>query len=366
MFSIPPVEALLEEVGITAEPEVLRLAVRHYSSILSLAVKTDSADVAREAYALAEALPCAATEANLRAKGIWLKDVLHSGSTLLKCFKGTAVLVLKPINQTEYRRAQRLQAALLTLDEAARRDFAASGITPFELHDDVSSRGKLFMTMPLYAANLAEMPPCSLPVAVQLWEQMKRALGALHSLPNGHGADSAFLHSSDEPAAAAAAPSVASSLAKRSTASRRGFVHGDVTPANICVTFGGDFVLVDLGSVVPVGAATQSTGAYLPWDVELEQPASPQLDWLMLAMTLAKTCCGDGSASPRGGRPSKKQLSAHLRAHLPPAVWAELSALAYLDGFGGSAVDSDAACAAGGAGLGVITPASDTGLSHVR
>lgn len=47
-------------------------------------------------------------------------------------------------------------------------------------------------------------------------------------------------------------------------------MHSDVTPANICVSFVVDFVLVDLGSVVPVGAITQSNEAYLPWDVPVQ------------------------------------------------------------------------------------------------
>ena len=64
----------------------------------------------------------------------------------------------------------------------------------------------------------------------------------------------------------------------------------DVKPSNICNNENGDFILIDLGSIIPMKMLTQSTKAYFPTDLlDTDIPKGyPVVDWWMFAMTLSE------------------------------------------------------------------------------
>ena len=74
------------------------------------------------------------------------------------------------------------------------------------------------------------------------------------------------------------------------------FAHNDVKPANILINTRGEFILTDLGSLVPFGLRSASTQAYIPrelWDRRNGRgPVSSSItDFWMLAMTIFEKVC---------------------------------------------------------------------------
>ena len=73
----------------------------------------------------------------------------------------------------------------------------------------------------------------------------------------------------------------------------------DIKPSNILIATNGDFILTDLGSLVPFNNRSASTKAYVPREL-WTSPSGPMpiadasVDWWMLAMTIfEKVCDGD-------------------------------------------------------------------------
>jgi serine/threonine protein kinase len=68
------------------------------------------------------------------------------------------------------------------------------------------------------------------------------------------------------------------------------FCHMDIKPSNIAIDNEGNFVLIDLGSVAPIGEPTESTDLYLPSEdigtYDGRFIATEKRDWLMFAMTI--------------------------------------------------------------------------------
>jgi serine/threonine protein kinase len=70
----------------------------------------------------------------------------------------------------------------------------------------------------------------------------------------------------------------------------------DIKPSNICIRENGNFVLIDLGSVVMKGSFSESTVVYVPRDFQPRERLNPNNrykagglnDWLMLGMTIAE------------------------------------------------------------------------------
>jgi serine/threonine protein kinase len=112
----------------------------------------------------------------------------------------------------------------------------------------------------------------------------------------------------------------------------KGFAHMDIKPANICMREGGDFILIDLGSVQRFGIKTHSTPSYVPkdlWaDCRVPVIASSAIDWWMLAVCIAEKAC---EPSLRVGG-SKLYTCAEIETHLcggsnlPEEVVSELRA----------------------------------------
>lgn len=283
--SITSVESLLVRSGIR-QPEgaVIRRAALRYGHLLTFAQNNDRADLAKEAYEMAASLPSLTTELHLlSASGIKLNGPLHEGSALSICFQGVRVLVLKPLDRTEHQRVSLFSQSLpdgLTI----------AGITPFSLHVSREGSNKHYITMPRYMTSVEPLIFFEMPEVIKkFWCQMRDAVKGLHAL---------------------------------------GFAHMDIKPANICITAGGDFMLVDLGSIVRFGERSASTPAYLPRHFG-QMLACPSVDWWMLAMSLAeKGCSNSGMSIGSGARSaSKEDLCAHLERHLPSVVWDELRAV---------------------------------------
>lgn len=90
-------------------------------------------------------------------------------------------------------------------------------------------------------------------------------------------------------------------------------------------------MLVGLGSITTFGGRTQSTPCYLPREFLGEDSnsvfAQPSTDWWMLACTLAEKGCEPALEIGGAEVHTKTEVCAHLAAHLPATVWAELHGL---------------------------------------
>ena len=105
------------------------------------------------------------------------------------------------------------------------------------------------MIMPLYVSSLEPCPQIGVETGQKLYSQIACALHTIHSCE---------------------------------------FQHMDVKPANICMRDNGDFVLIDLGSVISIESYSLSTTVYLPRDyqpgrrVPYRYQATEIHDWVML------------------------------------------------------------------------------------
>lgn len=107
---------------------------------------------------------------------------------------------------------------------------------------------------------------------------------------------------------------------------RLGFAHADVKPDNIGLQELERFVLIDLGSVTPLGQKVHSTLAYVPYVVPVRNNAvesCASLDWCMLGMTLGEKACPQQHCLDVASvsRFSRAALFTHLQKHLPQPVW---------------------------------------------
>jgi Protein kinase domain len=242
--------------------------------------------LAREIYLDAQRLPAVTTAEHFCAAGLQLDGPLFEGSTLVYCFSGLTVLVVKSLDEREAARAAALQQSL----PAELRGFdtsplIAGHVMRFELREE---RGKHFMLMRHLAVTLEQMPWLAEQHSLVLWTHLRDGLHFLHSL---------------------------------------GFAHCDVKPANVGLSACGTFQLIDLGSVSRFGEACSTTAAYVPRDLfaRSQARASEPLDWWMAAMCLAEKCCSTreqcmpvGTASKSA---SKDELLRHVGSHLPPSLW---------------------------------------------
>ena len=258
--------------------EVVRRAYTRYGGAIAGALAgSGRAEAAVDVYAMAACLPSTTTDADFRLRGLHVNGLLFEGGTLVRCFRGRKEFILKPLDAREKGRALALHDALTTASAPI------AGLTAFELHP----RGdKFFMLMPRYGASLEHLAALDAEDALVLWRSVSGALRALHAL---------------------------------------GFAHMDVKPANICAA-GEGFVLVDLGSVACFEDATSTTAPYVAADFPgAMRRSSARADWWQLAMTLAVKACGERCLDVGVcAAPTMAALAAHLREHLPAALWQEL------------------------------------------
>ena len=274
-------EALLRSGGIVPDHNILMRAMHRYGDLVNSARAERSMEAAISAYNMASALPSTATAAAFRVDGLVVNGDLWQNSEFTICYRGTLQFVLKPLTSRETKRAEAFMAQI---------DGPISHVTTFELVESI--HGKTFMLMPRFLDTLERCPILYGDGVIKLWRQMSAALEAVHAI---------------------------------------GFAHMDVKPANICMNEAGDFVIVDLGSIARFEQRTSCTACYIPTDLlpasveSFNIPASPLVDWWMLAMTLAEKGCGDSPFHIGGAKGWRMaEVRARLAEYLPVEVWSEL------------------------------------------
>ena len=265
------------------EPNVVRRIFARFAVRLGQVLLANDPQLAADLYADARDLPSVATRADFELSGYLLDGHLYEGSNLTIAFKGLSMFVVKVLDGAEHTRAVELQDAMQPPGMQSCRHLVS-----FQL---MGAHGRRFMVMPHMATTLAHMPRLDEEGASVLVQHVSEAIRYLHGL---------------------------------------GFSHADIKPDNVGLQVPETFVLIDLGSVSRFNARTSVTPAYVPRDfgdsagLARRYTSEPALDWWMLGMTLAeKACvperCMDISATGRSA--SRSELAAHLRRHLPAAVW---------------------------------------------
>jgi serine/threonine protein kinase len=214
----------------------LRKVGLRYSSQATFAVEQQDAILAVDVYDKTSKHPDTTTVSALLFDGYTMNGCLFDGSELVICYKDLKVYVLKGLSVDEWKNAEAFEVAF---PEKSRPN-----IVDFTLY---TRDEKHYMIMPKLETTLEPMTSINEKEAMQLWCDISNALD--------------FIHSGE-------------------------FAYMDVKPANICVNQG-NFVLIDLGSIVKFGKRSSSTPAYIPSDFT-ETKGSAHCDWWMLAMTLSE------------------------------------------------------------------------------
>ncbi len=248
-----------------------------------LALQTGDRQLALDVFCVAQTMPSVTTEASISADGFRVNGSLFPESSLFVCYKQLTPFVVKPLCVFE---AKRLKALLAAVGSSGSRDDDYDlhrNIVPFSLKWEDAAKAKCFMVMPKLHVSLDVVPPLCEQHAARLLADVRAALEYLHD---------------------------------------HGFAHADVKPANICLRDSGEFVLIDLGSVVPFGGVPKTTPAYVPHDVAYQR-CTPELDLWMLGMTLGETCCAAAPLDIANALQSvtRAKLLAHLWCRLPSDVW---------------------------------------------
>lgn len=258
----PSFEELLGKRIRDIQPGVVDRCRRRFGSLVQQAVAENSPEVALQAYELAYALPQTNTELQFRIDGYELNGLWNNyNENLIICYQDTFTKLLKVLSPKEYERGSTF---LAKIQGQSLNEF----ITPFELR---SVNQKNFMIMPHYSSTLETHPRLTIDSGIKLFQQMSQAIEFFHNL---------------------------------------GLNHMDIKPSNICIRENGNFVLIDLGSVVMKGLISESTVVYVPRDFQPRNPRNPNSrykavdrnDWLMLGMTIAEKVyglkVGSGTISP--------------------------------------------------------------------
>jgi serine/threonine protein kinase len=233
--------------------------VKKYSVIVDLAIRNGDDELLADCYRDALSLPSVQTSLELENNGFILDGVLISANKNLQiCFKKSVPHVLKVCSREEYTRAEHFQ-------NAVREAEWCEWVTSFELYNRME---KFYMFMPLLPTSLEHLRTLDETTSPLLWTCLSGALDFLHSY---------------------------------------GYAHNDVKPPNILISTTGEFILADLGSLVPFGRRSASTPAYIPREFYNRRSSSGPLasrraDYWMLAMTIfEKACEGElgGAESPK-------------------------------------------------------------------
>jgi len=221
------------------------------------ALADQSSELAFSVYSQAELLPQTQTELMLCEQyGYVLNGNLYNSDNLVICYKDAAPHVLKCLEGKEANRIEAFQTEMLQCGSVS-----PPSLVKFDIYAHLSRK---FMIMPLYASTIEPISKFSLDTGKRLCLQIMEALRFIHS---------------------------------------RGFNHMDVKPSNICVRENGDFVLIDMGSIVRVNEYSESTVCFVPKDFQpregryassssryVGEPGGKN-DWWMLAMTIAQKVC---------------------------------------------------------------------------
>eukprot|EP01113_Clastostelium_recurvatum_P030412 TRINITY_DN3692_c0_g1_i1.p1 TRINITY_DN3692_c0_g1~~TRINITY_DN3692_c0_g1_i1.p1 ORF type:complete len:382 (-),score=18.58 TRINITY_DN3692_c0_g1_i1:13-1158(-) len=230
-------------------PHIVERARLRYASAFSVALTFHDSRAAIQLYEEVSNLPQTKTIDELSVQGFQLDGHLFNGNdNLVICFKGTVPYLLKSLRSSELNRWRAFSKHnvsnryLITIELVEASDRCTHAI------------------MPLHPLTLEHLI-LDQDGALRLWSQMSEALRAIHKV---------------------------------------GFAHADMKPSNICITSSGDFVLIDLGSIVEFGLCPESTAAFIPRGIEMR--AGPRLDFWMLAATIANQMSmkgwGEGAHNP--------------------------------------------------------------------
>lgn len=229
---------------------VVQRMAKKFGFHVDLAIRINDYGMLADVYNDALKLPSIKTIEELEEKnGFILDSELLVGNEYLQiCFKGSVPFVLKICSTLEYARALNFESMLKKQSSSSRF------IIPFELY---SRNLKHYMFMPLHPVTLEHLVSLDSNTAPLFWVCLSDALDFLHG---------------------------------------NGLAHNDVKPANILINASGEFILSDLGSLVPFDNHSASTRAYLPrelWDkMNKRGPvASIRVDYWTLAMIIYEKVC---------------------------------------------------------------------------
>ena len=235
-----------------ADERVIERMLFRYETRCDIALRTEDFSLLRAIYERAKALPNTATIGDfLTVNGYVMDGQLFIGNDDLQiCFKAGLPHVMKISTQEEYSRAILFLAVLADHDTTMHQNIISM--------DPVTKNSKYFIFMPLHPITLEHLRILPAGVVRRLWKHLSSGLSFLHDL---------------------------------------GFAHMDIKPSNILIATNGDFILTDLGSLVPFNNRSASTKAYVPrelWTSPSGPIADASVDWWMLAMTIFEKVCDGG------------------------------------------------------------------------
>ena len=256
-------EELLNNAGINniSHHIVSRMRTR-FGNMVIQAVNEQSPTVALEAYNNTLNLPQTETMQQLLIEGYQMDGAWNSCENITICFHGSVPCLLKYLRPTEAERATKFKDSV--------GDYLHPHFTSFVLK---TATEKVYMIMPLYVSSLELISILSIESGVTLMDHMLSAIDFIHS---------------------------------------KGFNHMDIKPSNICVNERGNYILVDLGSIVLKKEYSESTTVYVPPDFQPRKPSNPTsnryiadnlIDFWMLGMTIVEKVfqvpIGDTKSSPK-------------------------------------------------------------------
>jgi serine/threonine protein kinase len=239
----PDIETLLRQGGRTSvQAPIVSAMLEHYGSQVAYAVSSRQINVLEDYYVKASKIPKTSTMRAIGCEGYIMNGPLHGNENLIICFDLEAKPhLLKRLNNEDER--HRVYCF-------SQRKFCHPHVTSFEFR---SGGGELAaMIMPIFPSTLHSLTlnQGNSKIIGKLISQISEALEALHAI---------------------------------------GYCHMDIKPSNIAIDNEGNFVLIDLGSVAPIGEPTESTDLYLPSEdggTYGRYIATEKRDWLMLAITV--------------------------------------------------------------------------------
>lgn len=225
------------------DEEIYNAMIYYNVSILNAALEENNSGIAVLCYNNTKLRPKTATQARLAAHGVAIDTATNTGhSNIFYGFRDSAPLIIKKV--ADEREIQRLDAYL-------ERKLLNDHIVRTELVD--RQDGANMYAMPRVTATAANLlKPITDAASVKLILDIVCAAQFLHE---------------------------------------NGFAHMDIKPDNLGIDTGGNFLLLDLGSVAEFGDFTDVTDAYVPTEIAVVRGrarAEACVDFWGIAITLIR------------------------------------------------------------------------------
>jgi hypothetical protein len=254
--------------GLPIKDDVVLECSRVLPTSFTTVIGMDDAEQALRLYTMVECLPKTITSTEFRFRGYSIGDppFPFPGFPIFRVYRGSVPLLGKSLKPKEYERATTFVQVCKGYSEIKGSEIAIPHVVPFNV---VQVHGNAFILMRQFSSVLADLPCLPASDTEKLFRQILEAL-------NCH---------------------------------ERGFSHSDVKKSNVGVDAAGDFFLIDLQSLVPLGHQTEATKGCVPRDLykaDLHLRGSIALDNWMLAMMIWE-CSGnadDTIALERSSRPA--------------------------------------------------------------